>query len=128
MDVPLVGPWPDQGRLQLSLQGCADAGICYPPEQRTLDEAARPAAGCRRPAARRARPLDRLSLPALLAFFVAGLGMALTACMYPMLPIISAIVASQGAWLTACAGWRWRLAYVQGLAFSYVLKWAWPPG
>ena len=47
--------------------------------------------------------------------------MALTACMYPMLPIISAIVAGQGARLTRMRGLTLAFAYVQGLAFSYVL-------
>jgi cytochrome c biogenesis protein CcdA len=125
VDVPLVGPWPDQGRLQLSLQGCADAGICYPPEQRTLTPDSRPASSWLQggpPPAGQDTALDRLSLPALLAsFFVAGLGMALTACMYPMLPIISAIVAGQGARLTRMRGLTLAFAYVQGLAFSYVL-------
>ncbi len=125
--LPRDSAWPAQATLLLKLQGCADAGICYPPEQRQLTPGARPVnwwqQGSTRPAdTAGGGALDQLGLPALLAsFFVAGLGMALTACLYPMLPIVSAIVAGQGSQLTRAKGFWLSLAYVQGLAASYVL-------
>lgn len=124
--LPRNSAWPAQATLLLKLQGCADAGICYPPEQRQLTPGARPVSWWQQGSAP-ASPaeggaLNQLSLPALLAsFFVAGLGMALTACLYPMLPIVSAIVAGQGGQLTRAKGFWLSLAYVQGLAASYVL-------
>lgn len=124
--LPRNSAWPAQATLLLKLQGCADAGICYPPEQRQLTPGARPVSWWQQGSAP-ASPaeggaLNQLSLPALLAsFFVAGLGMALTACLYPMLPIVSAIVAGQGSQLTRAKGFWLSLAYVQGLAASYVL-------
>ena len=124
--LPRNSTWPAQATLLLKLQGCADAGSCYPPEQRQLTPGARPVSWWQQGSAP-ASPaeggaLNQLSLPALLAsFFVAGLGMALTACLYPMLPIVSAIVAGQGSQLTRAKGFWLSLAYVQGLAASYVL-------
>ncbi len=52
-------------------------------------------------------------------FFAAGVGLALTACMYPLLPIVSGIVIGQ-------ARSRWRafgltLVYTQGLALTYTV-------
>ena len=56
----------------------------------------------------------------LLAFFVAGLGLSFTACMYPLLPIVSSIVvgdkkAGKGRAFTL------SMVYVQGLALTYTL-------
>ncbi|KPC49682.1 cytochrome c biogenesis protein CcdA [Amantichitinum ursilacus] len=52
-------------------------------------------------------------------FFAAGVGLALTACMYPLLPIVSGIVIGQSQS-------RWRafgltLVYTQGLALTYTV-------
>ena len=131
--------------LVVSQQGCADAGVCYPPETRrlTLGADGVPAGGEQgddllsrfvsaaglgsAPATPAAAPADtgglaKLGWIALLgSFFVAGLGLAFTACLYPMLPIVSAIVAGQGE---AAHGWRGfalAMAYVQGLALTYTV-------
>ena len=53
----------------------------------------------------------------VLQFFLAGFAMSLTACMYPMLPIVSGIIARKGdkhpVWRTVC--------YTQGLAWTYAV-------
>jgi thiol:disulfide interchange protein DsbD len=128
--VPLAAGAPPRFQLQFKLQGCAEAGVCYPPYTRTLDIGSRPAtdwlagasagpgAGAGADTVPPApAPLSRLA--ALAGFFLAGLGMAATACLYPLLPIVSALIAGQGATLTRTRGFLLSLAYVQGLALSY---------
>lgn len=86
-------PAPDQ-MLRVDFQGCADAGLCYPPETVTLPlPGGRAAAASEAPptAADATQPASQLSL-ALLLFFLAGLGLTFTPCVLPMLPILSSLV------------------------------------
>lgn len=130
LDLPAQAPV--EVTLLATLQGCADAGICYPPMtvKLPLGAASAPAgfdwkSAVSPPAAAddaglSLARLERAHWPwVLLTFFVAGLGLAFTACMYPMLPIISAIVAGQGALLSRQRGFWLSLTYVQGMAVSY---------
>ncbi|MEL0543758.1 cytochrome c biogenesis protein CcdA, partial [Neisseria gonorrhoeae] len=56
----------------------------------------------------------------LLAFFLAGLGLSFTACMYPLLPIVSSIVVGDKKAGKARA-FVLSVVYVQGLALTYTL-------
>lgn len=56
----------------------------------------------------------------LLAFFVAGLGLSFTACMYPLLPIVSSIIVGDKSGSKQRAFWL-SFIYVQGLAVTYTL-------
>lgn len=56
----------------------------------------------------------------LLAFFVAGLALSFTACMYPLLPIVSSIIVGDKKGGKQRAFWL-SLIYVQGLALTYTL-------
>ncbi len=104
-------------------QGCANAGICYPPLTKTVILKAPPsgwphAGGLERvasvtpPPAKGAPPWTTLAL-----FLVAGLGLAFTPCVFPMIPILSATVVGQ------CRGrarpFTLSLAYVAGMAATY---------
>lgn len=112
--------------LVIGLQGCADAGLCYPPEKRRLSVTL--------PATDRAATLpadsggfvseqDRLaalikdgSLPLVLAtFFGLGLLLAFTPCVLPMVPILSGIIAGQGN-VTTGRAFSLSLSYVLGMA------------
>jgi thiol:disulfide interchange protein DsbD len=95
--------------LSVTSQGCADAGLCYLPQTQTLT-AELPAEGASPPvplasdaqtetAAARdtsgffAGVLGEAGFWGKLAFFfVAGLGLSLTPCVFPMLPILSGII------------------------------------
>ncbi len=129
-DTPLTATQP----VTLKYQGCSDSGVCYPPQTVTLRPGESTAAG--RPAVLGAlfgpqatqadtallyQPRPALfagSLPVTLGlFFLAGLGLAFTACMYPLLPIVSGIVLQN-----ARQGYRalgLTLSYVQGMALTY---------
>lgn len=55
------------------------------------------------------------------AFFGAGLLLALTPCVFPMIPILSGIIAGQGQHLTKGRAFVLSLSYVLGMAITYAL-------
>ncbi|WP_439886424.1 protein-disulfide reductase DsbD [Pseudomonas sp. MBLB4123] len=73
--------------LQVTYQGCADKGLCYPPETETLAiDGGQAGDGTSGAAASGWRWTD------LALFFLAGLGLTFTPCVLPMLPILSGVV------------------------------------
>jgi thiol:disulfide interchange protein DsbD len=52
-------------------------------------------------------------------FFLAGLGLALTPCVLPMIPILSGIIAGEGDSVTPMRGFTLALSYVLGMALVY---------
>lgn len=119
--------------LRITSQGCADAGVCYPPQTQTL-AAELPAEGSVPPAP----PMDASSVGSgdesgliaatlgksgfwtnLLIFFIAGLGLAFTPCVFPMIPILSGIIAGQGKQVSRGRAFALSLVYVLGMALTY---------
>jgi thiol:disulfide interchange protein DsbD len=125
-------------QLQVKFQGCADQGICYPPETK-LVTLALPAAGQPIPAAGTdgitgiaQQPLseqDRIAailanentFVALVIFIGFGLLLALTPCVFPMIPILSGIIVGQGESITPGRGFFLSLIYVLAMASTYAL-------
>jgi thiol:disulfide interchange protein DsbD len=129
----------------ITYQGCADAGLCYPPETRwvpvVLPAAGGPAVGAETPPAQAApgsgatagsAPLtddrrlaavlaDSGLVTALLLFFVGGIGLAFTPCVLPMVPILSSIIVGQEGVLTRGRAFRLSLSYVFGMALTYAV-------
>ncbi|MBV8467058.1 MAG: protein-disulfide reductase DsbD [Burkholderiales bacterium] len=69
-----------------------------------------------------AGPFDGLSGGALLiAFYLAGLGMAATVCMYPLIPIVSSLIVGAGGQASKQRGFVLSFAYVQGIGFVYAV-------
>ena len=129
--VPIARATPEPMELELEVgyQGCADAGLCYPPQTRTftvaLPEATAVAA---LPVA--AAPVSEQGLLAQVivsssvwtmagVFFLAGLGLALTPCVLPMIPILSGIIAGGGDNVSTARGFSLALSYVMGMAIVY---------
>jgi len=116
-------------KLRVSAQGCADAGVCYPPQTQTLavelpDPASAPTApaqaGSGDESGTIAATLKHAGFWTSLAFFfVAGLGLSLTPCVFPMIPILSGIIAGQGHRNSHMRGFLLSLAYVLGMALTY---------
>ncbi|HEV2268781.1 MAG TPA: protein-disulfide reductase DsbD [Steroidobacteraceae bacterium] len=128
--------------LQVTYQGCADAGLCYPPITKTLAVALPPAgsaatgaggspASSAASAPRSATPgqqghlSDLVRSGSLLAmigwFYLAGLGLAFTGCVYPTIPILSGIIVGQGRKVTTSRAFALSLAYVLGMALTYTI-------
>jgi len=58
---------------------------------------------------------------ALIAFFVAGLLLAFTPCVFPMVPILSGIIVGQGSQLTTVRAFWLSLVYVLAMAVTYTV-------
>jgi thioredoxin:protein disulfide reductase len=117
--------------IAVSYQGCADAGLCYPPVTKTvaieLPPPGTPSLGAS-PAPmvseqdRLANLLTTGSLFAILAtFFGIGLLLSYTPCVLPMVPILSGIIAGQGAAATPARSFLLSLTYVLGMSFTYAV-------
>jgi thioredoxin:protein disulfide reductase len=108
------------GQVKVSWQGCADAGLCYPPQTQTV------ALGGIQPVAADGQAQDQ-SLAAslqqralgwsLLLFFGLGLLLAFTPCSLPMLPILAGLVVGSGA--TPGRGFAVAGSYVISMALVY---------
>ncbi len=57
----------------------------------------------------------------LLTFFGFGLLLSLTPCVFPMIPILSSIIVSQGEGMTAKKGFMLSLVYVLAMSMAYTL-------
>ncbi len=135
--VPVVGATGPVTLLSTS-QGCADAGLCYPPQvaKATLTfGGASPAARGDAPAPRSDSPAaDDLShvertlrsgKPGWVALVFVGLGvlLAFTPCVLPMVPILSSILVGQRGAAATTRGTAFALAvvYSLGMALVYTL-------
>lgn len=117
----------------ISYQGCAEAGLCYPPERRwvVVDAAfAPPAAPAVESAPMSGEPAteeqrlatalaERGLLLAMALFFIGGIGLAFTPCVLPMVPIFSSIIVGDTQTPTRWRAFSLSLAYVLGMAFTY---------
>ncbi len=124
--------------LAIEFQGCAEAGLCYPPETARLTLQSDPIASPRpatastpentdlpAPASEAKPPLNEsgfgallrdASLPLILGlFFVAGLGLTFTPCVLPMVPILSSVIIGQR---------HSSRTRILGLTLTYVLSMA----
>ncbi len=138
-DVSFSRASPEAGAVQakVTYQGCAEKGYCYPPITQTLDlklaavDAASLNAGAGNAAfgAPPAAEQDQLaaivrtgSIAALLGvFFVAGLALTFTPCVLPMIPILSGIIAGQGAQTSPRRAFTLSLVYVLAMALTYTI-------
>ena len=119
--------------LNLTSQGCADVGVCYPPQKQKVSlelpdplsvpvVAPLPASG-NDESGRIAQLLKNANLWVVAASFVGfGLLLSLTPCVFPMIPIISGIIVGSGRdghGVSHARGFTLSLAYVLGMATTY---------
>src|SRR5690606_14683502 len=96
----VVIPAVDVAALELGRRGCADAGLCYPPQTRTVERGggAAPSAPVQADDQALASGLQQQTLGwSLLIFFGLGLLLAFAPCSLPMLPILAGIVVGSQA-------------------------------
>ncbi len=128
--------------LQVVSQGCADAGLCYPPmtslakidlaafggaanaiRGSSATSAASPDAADGLTWAQRLSPERVLQSGAWLgtvaAFFAMGLLLSLTPCVLPMLPILSSLILGQGQSPSRARGLALAGSYSLGMALIY---------
>ncbi|UHD18407.1 protein-disulfide reductase DsbD [Thiocapsa bogorovii] len=140
---------PTEVTLVAKYQGCAEIGICYPPQTQkvalSLPEALVTAALPTAAAAATTAGATPESAPSvaddtvseqdriasvlansgvwvvIAAFFGFGLLLAFTPCVFPMIPILSGIIAGQGPNITTRKAFTLSLVYVLAMALTYTV-------
>jgi thiol:disulfide interchange protein DsbD len=120
--------------LNASYQGCSDNGLCYPPIEKTLSvdlvqtvsAATAPLATLPVASGNENTQIAKLfkngSFWLIVSFFFgAGLLLALTPCVFPMIPILSGIIVGRGHKITHMHAFILSLAYVLGMALTYAI-------
>ncbi|NVJ60631.1 MAG: protein-disulfide reductase DsbD [Gammaproteobacteria bacterium] len=172
--------------VEIRFQGCAEAGLCYPPTNRyfkinnkeltsssideaTFDAVNSPVSSWSAPAldknsdsekasnenkdvkdkssntkgksektqetnkapsekkkfvSEKDKIIDTLNESVIVGFFsliLLGIGLAFTPCVFPMMPIISSIIAGQGKDITTSKAFFLSLTYTQAMAIPYVI-------
>lgn len=138
---PIVSSVQD-GIVKIRYQGCADAGLCYPPTTKevyltqvgndsiatTKKDVSNSTTGSstEAPISEQFELASLLSseqslLITLLLFLGLGIGLAFTPCVFPMYPILSGIVIGQGKTISTSRAFTLSFVYVQGMAITYSL-------
>lgn len=116
--------------FRVQFMGCAEAGLCYPPEtieiplnSPAINSGELLTTTNNAPVSSQFGLLERLSQGSVLAslgvFFLLGLGLAFTPCVFPMYPILSSIIVGQGKQLSTRRAFGLSMSYVQGMAVAY---------
>ncbi len=130
--------------LSYQYQGCVEDRICYPPITKYLkvnQSSGEILIGDEKPAVAQATQttitesapasqseqdsfaglLEDVSLWSILLFFLAGVGLTFTPCVFPMIPILSSIIAGQGESITPRKAFTLSLVYVLSMATTYAV-------
>ncbi|MGM0564466.1 MAG: protein-disulfide reductase DsbD [Pseudomonadota bacterium] len=114
--------------LTAHFQGCADIGVCYPPQKSTIELGGQPASQAAAPTGaaeseqdRYARWIGERQIGWVVAsFFGLGLLLALTPCVFPMIPILTTMVVGQKRGNGASA-FVLSTVYVLAMALAYTV-------
>jgi thiol:disulfide interchange protein DsbD len=128
----------EQTTLTIGYQGCADAGLCYPPITKTFtlqpgyEGLVTPAATSSLFGAPASAPVDETSIATRMlqssnlwtiggGFLLFGLLLSFTPCVLPMVPILSSIIVGMdnGAQSSRWHGFSLSVAYCLGMALVY---------
>lgn len=130
--------------LKVSYQGCSEKGLCYPPAHKNFslklpsaEAASSPLPAPREAVSREAQPGSAVQLGedhriarilksggfwvVMASFLGFGLLLSFTPCVFPMIPILSGIIAGQGHHVTHLRGFILSAAYVLGMAIAYAV-------
>ncbi len=131
--------------LVMNYQGCSEAGLCYEPSskvftfeiptaslsavgsvkkeettaEKSVDESLSDEFGTSETDEIVAALKGGSVLTILAVFFGIGVVLSLTPCIFPMIPILSSIIVSQGEDISAKRGFMLSFVYVLAMAFAY---------
>ena len=141
----------DQYTIAYAYQGCVEDRICYPPISKYLQVNTRtgtvdigdqpvdtetisnsadissvpPTETITTPQSEQDRYtqilLDKGLLLIILLFFIGGIGLTFTPCVFPMIPILSSIIAGQGDSISTRKAFTLSLVYVLAMATTYAI-------
>ena len=128
----------NSAKIEIEYQGCSvSAGVCYPPTQKvveiTPEDIQLAALNTSIPSPKQAT--SDLSESGLIAdtlknssvwivigtFFIFGLLLSFTPCVFPMVPILSSIIVGQGKHLTTQRAFTMSLVYVLAMSVTYTI-------
>lgn len=132
-EVSFTGAAPDT--LQVRYQGCSEKGLCYPPQTKSLPldtsvsfssnnglPSADSSAGNQVEEEFSGKLLSSGHWWQIVAgFFGAGLLLAFTPCVFPMIPILSGIIVGKNAHVSRGKAFTLSLAYTLGMCLTYTL-------
>ena len=133
VDVPLqsVATGTSEALFQVGYQGCKEGSVCYPPQRKEISvDLGQVTAATVQPVSQaqlsaQDRITEKLKQGSLalniLAFFIFGVLLSLTPCVFPMIPILSGIIVGQPGKVTGLHGFVLSLAYVLAMALTYSL-------
>ncbi len=130
--------------IQVEYQGCWEGGLCYPPEIKPVSLYDVPETGVARPeissnstASTASTSYFELSLTdqqqfasalssggyllTLMMFFIAGLALSFTPCVFPMIPILSSVIVGHHGHATTRQAFAYSCVYVLFMALTYTL-------
>ena len=113
--------------LIIKYQGCADAGLCYPPvtkkfslEQYASHDSYLLKTNMGENQHSFSQKLSEQSVILnITLFFLAGLLLAFTPCVFPMIPILTGIIVGQGKDISTKKSFLLSLTYVLSMSFTY---------
>ena len=123
----------DLAAIEVGYQGCAEDGICYPPQKRSVEidltAIAASLGGAGPGASGPVSEQDRLAglirdgalVWVIATFFGFGLLLAFTPCVLPMVPILSSIIVGQGRDIGVPRAFALSLAFVLAMALTYTI-------
>ena len=122
LEIPLIAP-EGSASENSATASTADAAAALGITDNSLS--ANQAADATAPVSEQLQLLDKLqsdgTVKTLFLFFLLGLGLAFTPCVFPMYPILTSIIVGQGQQLSGKRAFSLSMAYVQGMAISYSL-------
>ncbi|MBT8120143.1 MAG: protein-disulfide reductase DsbD [Gammaproteobacteria bacterium] len=139
VDVSLPYQYNDNGdketTFKVKYQGCSEiSGICYPPQTKKFTVKLSPISEAQAAAldTSSSEPVSEQDEIAnvlksgntwltLIIFFGAGLLLAFTPCVFPMIPILSGIIIGQGEEITTRKAFYLSLVYVLAMALTYTV-------
>jgi thiol:disulfide interchange protein DsbD len=134
----------EDATITIRYQGCAEKGLCYPPTKKvialnsltskdaptvfsalTTEKDNTTLTEPQTDSSEQHQLADMLKQDSLvltlIAFFVGGLLLSFTPCVFPMYPILTGIIVGQGKALTTKKAFTLSFFYVQGMAVTYTL-------
>ena len=113
--------------LTIKYQGCADAGLCYPPIKKviSLDKYSSEEGLFLKTSSSNDQfyITEQLNTQSIILniflFLLAGLLLSFTPCVFPMIPILTGIIVGQGPNISRKKSFLLSLTYVLAMAFTY---------
>ncbi len=123
--------------IKATYQGCSEKGLCYAPQRKsfTINPQSNDGANKPQPSENAASSTSISGSDSqaanllksgkwwliILGFFTAGLLLAFTPCVFPMIPILSSIIIGKKGHVTRLHAFNLSLAYTLGMCLTYTL-------